>query len=91
MRSELLDVPGAADYLSVTERWIRSQVFKRQIPFVKLGTLVRFERAALDQFIAESRVPIREEVTPLDRLNGISAWDAQRTRKAPDRKSGARR
>ena len=47
---------GAAEYLGVTERWIRRAVEERRIPFVKLGRLVRFSVEDLDAYVASRRV-----------------------------------
>jgi excisionase family DNA binding protein len=55
--SRLLDVPGAAQYLDTTVRNIRELVYKRRIPYVKLGRLVRFDRRDLDRWIEEQKEP----------------------------------
>lgn len=49
--SKLLNEREAAEYLSVTPRWIRRQRESRKLPFVKLGNLVRFRKTDLDVFI----------------------------------------
>lgn len=56
----LVDVEGAAKYLDVKVRYIRSLVSKKRITYVKVGWLVRFEISVLDEFIAAGRV---KEVT----------------------------
>jgi len=56
MTSRLLDVEGAAEYLSVTPRFIRRLVAERRLPFVKLGRHLRFDTADLDRFIDAGRV-----------------------------------
>ena len=56
MTSRLLDVEGAAEYLSVTPRFIRRLIAERRLPFVKLGRHVRFDPADLDRFISAGRV-----------------------------------
>ncbi len=56
----LLDRYQAAAHLGVTPRWITRAVAQKRIPFVKLGAMVRFEPAALDEFLAAARVePLR--------------------------------
>lgn len=52
----LLDVAGAASYLSVTERWVRRAVDERRIPYIKLGRLLRFDPDALDAWVAANAV-----------------------------------
>ena len=56
MTHRLLDVEGAAEYLSVTPRFIRRLVAERRVPFVKLGRLLRFDPADLDRFVDSGRV-----------------------------------
>jgi excisionase family DNA binding protein len=41
----------------VTERFVRRLVFERRIPFLKVGHFVRFEPAAIERWIVETRVP----------------------------------
>lgn len=52
---DFLDIPQLAKYLDAKPGTIRSWVFKRQIPFVKIGVLVRFERAAIDDWLEDRR------------------------------------
>jgi excisionase family DNA binding protein len=53
----LLDIRGAAERLTCSERFIRRLVQERRIPFVKLGgTRVRFLGADLDQWIVNQRI-----------------------------------
>lgn len=52
----LLDIPAAAEVLGVSERHIRNLVYKRQIPYVKVGRLVRFKSADLTAWIDENTV-----------------------------------
>jgi len=56
MTNRLLDVDGAAEYLSVTPRFIRRLVAERRLPFVKLGRHLRFDPADLDRFINAGRI-----------------------------------
>jgi excisionase family DNA binding protein len=53
----LLDIPGVAERLAVSERYIRRLVFERRIPFVKLGHFIRFDPAEIERWIADARVP----------------------------------
>lgn len=54
---ELSDIAGAAEYLATTERHIRRLVYERRIPYIKLGSKVRFDRADLDAYVDAHRVP----------------------------------
>lgn len=53
----LLTPTEAAQYLNVTERWIRRAVAERRIDFVKVGKLLRFRREDLALFVVENRRP----------------------------------
>ncbi len=53
----LLDYDGAAALLACTPRMVRKLAETRQIESVKVGTLVRFEPAAIDRYIEAHRRP----------------------------------
>lgn len=57
MKPTLVDIDGAAEYLSVTPRFVRSLVAERRIPFLKMGRFVRFDTAELDRWLDDCRVP----------------------------------
>ena len=48
---QLLTIKEAAQALNTKESWIRSAIFRGEIPIVKLGRLVRFDPEVLDQWI----------------------------------------
>lgn len=60
VRPELLSFQQAHEYLNVTPAWLRRAVAERRLPFHKFGRLLRFDRAALDEFIAETLVEAEE-------------------------------
>jgi excisionase family DNA binding protein len=53
----LLDCEEAAAILHCTPRFIRKLVDTRQIDSIKVGRLVRIERAAVDQYVERNRRP----------------------------------
>lgn len=53
----MLSVPDAATYLGTTERHVRNLVYRRAIPYVKVGALVRFRLAELDAWLEANTVP----------------------------------
>lgn len=55
VRERLLSVPEAAERLNGTERWVRSLIFTKRIPYHKLGGLVRIAEGDLENFIAKGR------------------------------------
>lgn len=59
---QYLDIKQASEYLNLRISRLRYAVFRRQIPFLKIGGLVRFERAALDLWMKTKTVTIEEQV-----------------------------
>lgn len=54
---ELLTVEQAADYLNITDHFVRRLIRERRIPFLKVGRLVRLRRTDLDDYLAACAVP----------------------------------
>jgi excisionase family DNA binding protein len=54
----VMDIPDAARYLSTTERQIRELVYKRRIPYTKVGKFVRFRASDLDAWLERNSVSI---------------------------------
>jgi excisionase family DNA binding protein len=52
----LMTFDEAARYLGVTPRFVRKLVAERRLAHRKLGRLIRFTRADLDEFSERSRV-----------------------------------
>jgi excisionase family DNA binding protein len=55
-REPPLTLPEAAEYLNVSQRFMRRLVAERRIAFHKLGHLLRFHVADLDGLLAAGRV-----------------------------------
>ena len=51
----LLNVNEASMYLNMKVSWLRSAVFQRQIPFIKLGRLIRFDKKDLEKWIETNK------------------------------------
>jgi excisionase family DNA binding protein len=58
--AHLVDIKGAAEYLATSVRHLRGLVTKREIPFHKIGKLIRFDTRDLDAFIEAGRVEARQ-------------------------------
>lgn len=54
-RRPLLDVAGAAEYLTTSEHFVRRLVRERRIVVIRLGRHVRFDPHDLDDFIDKGR------------------------------------
>jgi excisionase family DNA binding protein len=57
----LLTVKEAANFLAVSTSTLYGWVYLRRIPFVKVGRALRFELAALQEFIQSNRFPVRSK------------------------------
>ena len=56
----LLTIKQAAEYMAISVASLYSKVYRREIPFVKIGRSVRFDVRALDEFINRKRVAPQE-------------------------------
>jgi excisionase family DNA binding protein len=54
MAEKLLNTDDTAKMLGVKTSWVRMAVFRKKIPYVKLGRLVRFKREDLEKFIKDN-------------------------------------
>lgn len=54
---DLLTVEQAADYLNITDHFVRRLIRERRIPFLKVGRLVRLRRTDIEAYLAECAVP----------------------------------
>ncbi|MFN2506431.1 MAG: helix-turn-helix domain-containing protein [Acidimicrobiales bacterium] len=59
-----LTIAEAAEYLNVTERFMRRIVAERRVAYHKLGKFVRFRRPDLDEFVQAGRVEAPQSVLP---------------------------
>lgn len=51
MTNKLLNFSEAREYLNVTNGHLRSLIFKKQIGFIKIGRLIRFDHDDLVKWI----------------------------------------
>lgn len=52
---EILTIQEAAEYLAIKPSRMRSAVFKKELPFLKIGKLLRFRKCDLNCWL-ESKV-----------------------------------
>ena len=60
----LLTVSQAAVYLGTTVATLYSKIWRREIPFIKMGRSVRFDVVDLDELIEQSKVKPRDLSAP---------------------------
>ncbi len=51
MNSVLMDIQELSKYLNIKESKVRKMVFRNEIPFIKIGRLVRFSTQRIDDWI----------------------------------------
>jgi len=51
-----MTIRQASDYLAIPVPTLYTRVFKRTIPFVRLGRSIRFDRSDLDAWVDSSKV-----------------------------------
>lgn len=66
--ARLLTVRQAAEYLGTTAATLYTKIWRREIPFIKLGRSVRFDVTDLDQLIAQSKIVPQEPPATHDSL-----------------------
>jgi excisionase family DNA binding protein len=68
---ELLTINETASLLRLQPTTIRSWVWRRKVPFIKLGGRVLFRRTDIEQLIADSVVPASVRRGPLTEMSGV--------------------
>ena len=58
---KLVTIKEVSEMLNVRPSWIRSAIFKKEIPYIKIGNHVRFEEADLLEWIERSKIKRRGE------------------------------
>lgn len=56
MSAEIMTIKELAEYLDLAEGTIYKKVSNNEIPYTKLGTLLRFPKWAIDQWVSENTV-----------------------------------
>lgn len=56
MSAEIMTIKELAEYLDLSEGTIYKKVSNHEIPYTKLGTLLRFPKWAIDQWVSENTV-----------------------------------
>ncbi len=57
--ASLLSIEQLADWLGVTDRFIRRLVAERRIPFLKIGKFIRFDPIEIEPWLDSQRVAER--------------------------------
>lgn len=55
---ELMDIKEACVFLNLKESRLRSMVFKKEIPFLKIGATIRFNKGDLLVWLDQQKVEV---------------------------------
>jgi excisionase family DNA binding protein len=61
LATKLRALPEAAEQLGVTVNCLRSWIYRRKIPYVKVGRAVRISERTIEEIIARGTVPALED------------------------------
>ncbi|NOT80836.1 MAG: excisionase family DNA-binding protein [Bacteriovoracaceae bacterium] len=53
---KILNFTEASTYLNVKQSWLRMAIFKKTIPFIKVGRLIRFDLEELNQWLSKNSI-----------------------------------
>lgn len=53
---KFLNFTETSNYLNVKESWLRGAVFKKTIPFTKVGRLIRFDLEQLNDWLSKHTI-----------------------------------
>ncbi len=54
MEEKLITIKELANFLGVKNSWLRSKIFKNEIPYVKIGHHIRFRPEDIKSFIQKN-------------------------------------
>ena len=57
-RTDLLTPDDVCDLLSISKKTLYGWTSRHEVPFIKLGRLLRFRREEIDLWLQESEVPV---------------------------------
>jgi len=54
----IFDTVTIAEYLGVSDQWVRDRVKHKQIPYLKVGKFLKFRRKDIDRWLDTLKVPV---------------------------------
>lgn len=66
---ELMDKEGLSEELGISVSKVNQMVVNREIPYVRIGRLVRFLRSDIEEWVQHQRV-LNDRVSPTPILKG---------------------
>jgi len=62
VEKRLLTIKEASEYLGISVKGIYNMVNRRQIPFIKIGGRLRFDKIDLDNWIEKQKIPDSNDI-----------------------------
>ncbi len=53
---QLMTVGEITNYLNIRESKLRSMIFKKEIPYLKVGRLIRFNKEVIDDWLTSLEI-----------------------------------
>jgi len=72
---DVMGVPELCAYLGVSKDWVYGRTAKNEIPFFKVGHLVKFRRSDIDRWFSRCAFPAVASLSAP--LLGKRAWDSK--------------
>mgnify|MGYP000151804064 CR=1 FL=1 len=63
VEKRLFTIKEASEYLGISVKALYCRVWRREIPFVKIGKNLRFDKIDLDKWIEKQKILDSEEMT----------------------------
>ena len=80
---EVMGVPELCDYLGVSKDWVYGRTAKNEIPFLKVGHLVKFRRSEIDRWLSTRSFPAVASLSALLPGKGPRDCESRDTGKTP--------
>lgn len=62
VEKRLLTIKEASEYLGISVKGIYNMVNRRQIPFIKIGGRLRFDKIDLDNWVEKQKIPDSNDI-----------------------------
>ena len=56
MEKRLLNIKEVSEYLGISQKGLYNMIYRREIPFIKIGGRVRFDIIDLDKWIERQKI-----------------------------------
>jgi excisionase family DNA binding protein len=72
LEDTLFTVETLAEYLQLSKQWVYERVQFKEIPYMKVGKLLRFRKSAIDKWLDGFKVPAASSPPKIAGISGTS-------------------